>query len=170
MHQHLKRRYSYLAASLLGIVLHILQFSNILPVIGNCYPILPLPLVLICGAQFGAFPGALFGAVTGMAMDIYTGSSPSFHMLIFCFAGCISGLLITYYMNHNWQALSIITVLGCLLYYFIKWLVFYLTNDSFVSYFVTVGIPSAFYTALLSIPIYLLVARILRAVENSERR
>ena len=169
--QHLKKRQnSYLALSLFAFVLFLLQFSDILPILGGSYPVLLLPLVLVFGAYFGAFPGAVAGAVIGTVMDIYTGGSPSFHMVVFCVFGCIAGILITYYLNHNWQAMAMITVFFCLLYYFLRWVCFYSIPGSFVSYFLAIGLPSALYTAILSIPVYLLAAWILRMVEKMERR
>lgn len=170
MQHYKKRQNSYLALGLFGLVLFLLQFSDALPLLGSSYPMLLLPLVLIFGAYFGALTGALAGAIIGTVMDIYTGGSPSFHLLVFCIFGCIAGFLITYYLNHNWQALTLITVFSCLLYYFLRWVCFYIAPGSFVSYFTTTGLLSALYTAVLSIPIYLCAAWILRLVEKSERR
>lgn len=169
MYQYSKRPYSYLAVGFLGVALFLLQFNNILPTIGSAYPVLLLPFVLYCGAYFGAFSGVLTGAITGMAMDIYTGGSPSFHMVMFCIIGCASGFFITYYLNRNWQALTILTLSLCLFYYFVKWLCFYNQPGGFVSYFLTTGILSALYTAILGLPIYLLISWVLRLVENGEK-
>ncbi len=170
MHQHLKKSYSYLAIGILGFALYILQYSGILPIIGGCYPVLLLPFVIICSAFFGAVPGTIIGAAVGTVMDIYTGSSPYFHLIVLSVIGCACGLLITYLLNHNWQAMTILTVGFCLLYFFVRWLWFYSSPGAFVSYFLTTGVLSALYTAILSVPVYWLVRWTLHILENAERR
>lgn len=165
-----KQNYSYLAIGILGFALCIVQYSGILPVILGCSPLLLLPFVIICGAFFGAVQGAVIGALVGTVMDIYTGGSPSFNLLIMSLIGCICGLMITYLLNHNWQAMTILSVGACVSYFFVRWIWFYSADNAFVSYFLSVGIPSALYTAVLCVPVYWLIRAALNLVENTERR
>lgn len=164
------RRYSYLSVGLIAFGLLLLQYGNILPAVYGGYPMLLLPLVLFSGFHFGIVPGAVIGAVIGAAADIFAGSSPTFNAVVFCLFGCVSGFLMTYFFNRNRRSVSLITVIFCVLYFFVKWIVFYFTNNSPVEYFVKIGLPSALYTVVLCIPLYLLISLIISSTERIERR
>ncbi len=170
MHQYLKQGYNYLALGILGFILYVIQYSGLLPSIGGCYPVLLLPLVIIGGAFFGAVPGIVIGAIVGTAMDIYTGDSPSFNLLIMSIIGCAIGLMITYLLNHNWPAITILTIGTSLFYFFVRWLWFYSSTGGFASYYLSIGVPSAIYTSVLCFPVYFLVRWTLNMVKSAERR
>lgn len=159
----------YTALALFFIVLFLLQYADgVLPRIGGAVPVLLVPAV-ICAAMFvREWAGAAFGLAAGIFMDLSTPGATCFHAVTLMLMGCAAGLLITCVFNNNLLAALAFNLVFIFLFVTAKWFfLYYMAEyDSPGLYFIKYSLPDGLYTWVLSIPMYLLIRRIMKSMRE----
>lgn len=124
--------------------------------IGNAYPLLLLPAVMVVGALLREWTGFVTGLVCGIALDTFQSGSSCFNTLAFIFIGAGFGLIFRYLLNRNIKSIILAGSVGSFLFFFVRWffLVLLAGDTSAGRYLFKYAIPSAIYTALFVIPFF----------------
>lgn len=155
-----KQRYANTLYYWLGLIFFILLIFQRMPFlslkIGNAYPIVVFPAILLLSCFLGEWVGFWFGLFSGLLLDTLAGRSPVFNTVAFVVLAVGAGLVYHYVLNKNLPAVLLGNFGFCLVYYFAKWFFLYCIGPGGDSggilffYF----LPSAIYTALWTIPFY----------------
>lgn len=126
--------------------------------IGNAVPVILLPLIVSVAMFFSDNVAILSGILSGVLMDSFSSDSSCFNTLCFVVAAAICNLLSNRFLNRNLKAAVYLSALVSTIYFFIKYLVFFVFNGISVNYdyFMLHLIPSVVYTAIFIIPFYFL--------------
>lgn len=155
----------YTVFGVLFFVLYLLQYTGCLPHIGTAVAAPLVPAVVLVALQYKEWVGGIFGLIAGSLMDIMGAGSACFHAFTLFLLGCVAGLLIKYYLNNNlWSALALI-VGFCVLFFFVKWLVFYTGVTASGRLLLQWGLGSAVYTAAFGVLLYFLLRLLFRRLE-----
>lgn len=124
--------------------------------IGTAFPVLLVPAVFVIACFLKEWTGFIAGLLCGIALDTITNGTQSFNTITLMLLGAIVGLLFRFLLNRNIKAMMIVSVLGCLLFFFLKWLFldFFTGDPSAASILLRYYLPSALYTSLFSIPFF----------------
>ncbi|MBQ7725686.1 MAG: hypothetical protein IJT66_00920 [Clostridia bacterium] len=127
--------------------------------IGGVSPLSILPL-LTAFAMFETLPAAaIMGLFTGICMDSVSSETVCFHAIFLLVAATASSLLSNNLFNKNLQAAAVLSFLLTLIYYLLRWLLFYafstVITDRFI-YLLYIAFPSVLYTELFIVPFYFL--------------
>ena len=127
--------------------------------IGNAYPVLLIPAVMVIACFLKEWCGFISGLVCGIALDTVTNGTQIFNTLTLMFLGAAVGLIFRFLLNRNIKAMIIVSVLGSLLYFLLKWLFLDLfTGDaSAFDLIFRYYLPSAIYTSVFAIPFFYFV-------------
>ena len=130
--------------------------------IGNATPVVLLPLVVAIAMFFGDNASILAGLLSGILMDGFSSDSSCFNTLFFVVMSAICNLLSNLFLNRNIKAAVYLSALVSTLYFFVKYLVFFVFRGISVNYdyFMLYLIPSLVYTAIFIIPFYFLEKKI----------
>ncbi len=149
--------FKFLSYILIAIILLVMQTTPNFLEISGIKPLLLAPLLLAVAMLEGEFIGGLFGAFAGVLADYASHTFFGFNSIVFLTAAVTVGLLTTYYIHNKPLncaifTLSVLLVRGLIEYYF-----FY---DMWIDYgsvviLINEIIPTAIYTALFAVPIYL---------------
>lgn len=156
----------YTALGVLFLLLYLIQYLGLFPAIGGARPLLVVTAV-ISGAMFlRQWGGAVFGCVAGMFLDAVTSRANCFNTVALLVFGCVVGLLITCFFNNTLGVNFILQAGFLFLYVLLRWFFFYFTAgyDNAGYLFVKYGLGDFVYTLVLSIPLYLLIRRLMRQV------
>ena len=126
--------------------------------IGNAIPVILVPLVVAIAMFFGDNASILAGILSGVLMDSFSSDSSCFNTLFFVIMAAICNLLSNLFLNRNLKAAVYLSALVSTIYFFIKYLVFFVFSGISVNYdyFMLHLIPSVVYTAIFIIPFYFL--------------
>lgn len=169
MRQSKSRTYlHYTALGLLFLILFLLQYAGAFPPIGGARPILVVSAVIAAAMFLRQWGGAVFGCAAGLFMDAVTSGASSFNTLVLLLIGCACGLLITCLFNNTLGVGFILQAGFLLLYVLLRWLFFYVIPgcDDIGHILVQYGLGEYLYTLVLSIPLYLLIRRLMRQVHT----
>lgn len=127
--------------------------------IGTAVPILLLPAVMVIACFLREWSGFISGLLCGIALDTVTNGTRyfnSFNTIALIFLGASVGLIFRFLLNRNIKAMIIVSVLGSLLFFLLKWLFLDLMcgDPSAYELLVKYYLPSAIYTSLFAIPFF----------------
>ena len=125
--------------------------------IGNAYPLLLLPAVMVVAALLREWTGFVTGLICGIALDTFQSGSACFNTLAFIVIGAGFGLVFRFLLNRNIKSMILAGLVGSFLFFVIRW--FFLTllagDESAIKILFKYEIPSAIYTALFVIPFFI---------------
>lgn len=169
MRQSKSRTYLHFTAlGVLFLILYLLQYAGVFPPIGGVRPLLLVSAVIAAAMFLRQWGGAVFGCAAGLFMDAVTSGASSFNTLVLLLIGCACGLLITCLFN-NTLGVGFLLQAGFLaLYVLLRWLFFYVLPgyDNAAHILLQYGLGEFFYTLVLSVPLYLLIRRLMRQVHS----
>ena len=155
----IKRKYLYFTVNfLIFALLYLFHYScgNILS-IRNATPMLILPML----TAFSMFNDEVSSAVTGLAVGIFMDAAASkaycFNALVLLCVGLLTSLIARYLFNRNFRSAIVLSLLGNVFYYILRWLFFYAFGSgisSSLTYLLEFGIPSAVYSTVFVIPFF----------------
>ena len=124
--------------------------------IGNAYPVLLVPAVVVISCFLREWCGFITGLVCGIALDTVTNGTQYFNTLTLMILGAAVGLTFSFFLNRNIKAVIIVSVLVSIIFFLLKWIFLDLfTGDpSAVDLLLRYHLPSAFYTSLFAIPFF----------------
>ena len=127
--------------------------------IGTAVPVLLIPAVMVIACFLREWSGFISGLLCGIALDTVTngiGSFNTFNTIALMLLGAAVGLTFRFLLNRNIKAMIIISVLGSLLFFLLKWLFLDLFGGDPSAYglLIRYHLPSAIYTSLFAIPFF----------------
>lgn len=128
-----------------------------LPKIYDISPLLLIPAV-VCIAMFeGETVGAVFGIIAGLLWDSQSGRVFGFNCFFLMIFGIVVGLLIQNLFRNTVVSALLFTLLTTIILELITWYFFYSIygDNQIVFALLQVILPTAIYTLVLSIPIYI---------------
>lgn len=150
------KRFVYLSVfSVLAFLFLLLQSTGLITFrIGNAVPQLTLVFTVLAGFYFKAYHGILFGIIFGALTDVYS-SALFYNTVAFAVVGFTSGMLVTHLFNRNLAAVMVLNVAASVLYFLVKWLVFYAFKDPAAGYLlVNYMLTSAILTSVCGFVVY----------------
>ncbi len=122
-------------------------------------PLLFLPM-LTAYASFGELKRTvLLSFFAGTVMDSVTARTYCFNTLIFIFIGVAVYLAANNIFNKNIKGVAVMALLTALLYFIVKWLVYFafgVSINNSILYLLKYALPSAVYSAVFIIPFFYL--------------
>lgn len=125
----------------------------------NATPLLILPMLTAFSMFNDELAAALTGLTVGICMDGASSEAYCFNALTLLLIGLFTSLISKYLFNRNIRSTAVLSVLGNLFYFCLKWLFFYAfdsTLSSSLTYLLDYAIPSAIYSAVFVIPFFFL--------------
>lgn len=110
------------------------------------------------------------GLIVGILMDITTSGVTCFNAVVLMLMGCTAGLIVTYLVNNNLLAALVMSFSCSGIYFLLKW-VFALilgSTDAPFLYLLKQIIPSIIYTFVVTIPLYLIIRRIMKRLYTNK--
>ncbi len=146
--------------TLLFLIVIAFQYNSVFEIkILSANPLLPLALLV----PFCMFASEINCAITGLAVGIFVdcvASTPQgFNTIFFMLMSIVVCLIAKHLFNNNIFAAFALCFIFSALYFFSRWILsmaFSLTLIENLTYLMRYALPSALYTAVLSIPLYLL--------------
>jgi len=140
-----------------------LQYNGVYTVsVFGFSPFLPL-CILISISMFVSEISAFFlGFSVGFVADAFSSTTFGFNSIVLALVGLFVSLIAHYLFNNNIRS-SIVLQLGfTVIYSLVRWLVFYshVAAGDTLRYLVGVALPSAVFTAVISIGVYYLEKKI----------
>ena len=107
---------------------------------------------------FGDNATILAALFAGVLMDSMSADSSWFNTVFFALAAAVCNFLCSSFLNKNLKSALSLTAIVSLIYFFIRYLIFFAFSEVSVNYdyFVLYFIPSVVYTAVFIIPFYFL--------------
>lgn len=127
--------------------------------IGASKPIAFLAMFTAFSMFHDELPCALTGLAVGICMDGVTGETVCFNSIILILIGVTTSLISKHLFNRNIRSAFVLSLLGNLVYFGTRWLIFYAFDSTVISaftYLLDYAIPSAVYTAVFIIPFFYL--------------
>ena len=144
---------------LLIILLAVLRYSGVATFkIGEAVPIILLPLIIAVSMFYTDNASLLAALLTGAFMDSLSADSSWYNTIFFVVAATVCNFLSNRFLNRNLKAAAYLTLIVSLIYFFLRYLIFFVFGGVSVNYdyFVLYLIPSVVYTAVFIIPFYFL--------------
>ena len=141
-------------------ILLLLQYSPYPSLnIGNASPMLTLSFVIAVSMFCSELNASLIGMAAGIFTDTSSSTSFGFNSLVFFIIAFLTSFLIHYLFNNNVRAASALAASSSFIYFVLRWFFFdaitHSVRDSF-TYLYKIALPSALYTAIVSVLIFLL--------------
>lgn len=159
----------YLSYAFLLMLIYIFEYSAKLESpLGNGAVSFLVPATLVAGIMFKEWAGAFYGLVAGAAIDAVSSDSFIFSTIALFVICCLVGLLIRrIFLNNTFSAILLLCS-GVFLFYLTKWLfcILFGGNPEAWTYLYKVTLPTAFFTSIVGIPLYLLIRAIYRKIVN----
>lgn len=136
--------------------------------IKNATPLILLPLITAFSVFYPLGTNAVVGLLTGAALDSISGNSYCFNTIFFMLAGVVIYLIANNLFNKNLWAVTVMSGIISVSYYFIYWIVFNAFGRGIgnsLIYILEYGLPSAVYSTVFAIPLYYLY-RYINKVRN----
>ncbi len=144
---------------LIILLLTVFRYSSLATFkIGEAVPIVLLPAVIAVSMFFGDNASLLAALLTGFLMDSMSADSSWYNTVFFVLAAAVCNFLSSRFLNRNLKAAAYITVIVSLVYFFLKYLIFFVFGGISVNYdyFLLYLIPSVVYTSAFIVPFYFL--------------
>lgn len=124
--------------------------------IGTAFPVLLVPAVMVIACFLREWSGFIAGLLSGIALDTVTNGTQYFNTLALMLLGASVGLVFKLLLNRNIKAMIIVSVLGSLLFFLLKWLFLDLWHGdpSATALLIKYHLPSAIYTSIFAIPFF----------------
>ncbi len=124
--------------------------------VGNAFPVLLLPAVVIIACFLREWCGFIAGLICGIALDTVTNGTQYFNTITLMLLGAIVGLTFNFFLNRNIKAVIIVSLLVSLIFFLLKWtfLDLFAGDTSAVDLLFKYHLPSAIYTSLYAIPFF----------------
>ena len=164
-----KKRIVYISYAFLLLLIYLFEYSaNMSSPLGKGSVSFLIPATLAAGIMFKEWAGAFYGLAVGAAIDAVSSSSFIYNTIALFVLCCVIGLLITRIFLNNTLSAIILLVGGIFVYFFLEWFLCCLLagNREAVAVLFSVSLPSAFFTSLAGIPIYLLIRTVYRKIVN----
>lgn len=136
-----------------------LRYSGVLTFqIGNAIPVVVLPIIIAIALFSSNTASLLYALLAGILMDSMSSDSSCFNTLFLVVTATACNLLINRLLNRNIKAAVYLSAVISLIYFFLKYLIFFAFRSISVNYdyFMLYLIPSVLYTAIFIIPFYFL--------------
>ena len=163
---------TWLVYGLGAIVLTLMQNApNFFPTIGFARPT-PLVLFVVCVAMFeGPRIGAAIGVFSGLLWDLYSMRVFGFTALQMLFISVIVALLVQWLLRTNFLSGMLLCVGGVVALMLLEWFFRYVLymNDEMLTILLSVYLPNALYTVLLSPLMYWLVLALARFLRRQQK-
>lgn len=165
------RKQQYWSWILYAVVLLVIALMQMSP---RCFPVIsharPTPLILftVCVAMLeGPAIGSIMGVAAGLLWDLYSMRIFGYYGLMLMLLGLAVSLLVQWWLRSNFLSAMLLCFSGVVLYTLFDWLLCYVLflHDEMVTVLLSVYLPNALYTLLLSPFMYwfvLMLARFLR--------
>ena len=126
--------------------------------LGEAVPMVLLPVIIAISMFFGDNASILSALLAGVLLDSMSADSSWFNTIFFVLAAAVCNFLCNRFLNRNLKAALTLTAIVSLIYFFLKYLIFFTFAGVTVNYdyFVLYLLPSVVYTALFIIPFYFL--------------
>ena len=137
----------------------ILRYSSLATFkLGDAVPLVLLPVIIAIAMFFGDNASILSALFAGVLMDSMSADSSWFNTIFFVITAAVCNFLCSRFLNKNLKAALSLTAIVSLIYFFLKYLIFFVFAGITVNYdyFVLHLIPSVVYTAVFIIPFYFL--------------
>lgn len=157
-----KKRHPWIAflSFLLFFILFLLHYTDAIDLsIHNAQPLALLPLLTAFSIFAPPGKAATAGLLLGICMDGAASSTYCFHAAVMMLTAAAVSVVSTYLFNRNIRSALLLSFLTSLVYYALRWLVFYAFSGSVQSsltYLLSYALPSVLYTFLFIIPFYFL--------------
>lgn len=164
-----KKRIVYISYAVVLMFIYLFEYSaNISSPLGKASVSLLIPAAIISGIMFKEWAGAFYGLAVGAAIDVFSADSFIFSTISLFVICCFVGLLIRRLFINNTLSAIILIFLGTFCFYIAKWLFCTLFGENIEAwnYLLKITIPTAFFTSLAGIPLYLILRTIYRKIVN----
>lgn len=153
------------------ILVAVLQNTDgFLPTVFGARMFLLIPLVISIGMCEGEMSGLLYGAAAGCFWDVCSAAPDGFNGLYLAFTGCLSGLLVRFFMRNKLMTEYCICAAVSGLHAILYWLftVYIPLGDNNYSKLFGFYLPGAVITTALSFIIYYLVRALSRKLVEKD--
>ena len=159
-------------AGVILFLIFILQYSGLTPLtLFGMTAMLVVPAVVFCSMFMTEFSGAMFGLVFGVCLDAVSARAVCFNALFLLAVGCLSALFSKHLFHRNLYSALMMSAVTSVLYFVIKWVVFTaFTTDGAWTLLCSHSLPSAVYTAVVSVPLYFLFSAVFKAGSGEVKR
>ena len=154
-----------------GLLLFLLFLLQSVPgLLPRLFGVLPIPVIpaVVCVAFFERDSGGeMFGLAAGVLMDVNSMQITGFNALFLMIAGCTCSLLVMRLIRNNLLSAAALSAAATVVYYILYFLLFELSryNGEAFYYFFRYILPRMAYTALFSIPLYIIVRIFMKKVK-----
>ncbi len=169
--QTTKRRFP-LTEILLGLLIFFLHYTELFTFqIRHASLMLLLPLLLTVAMNDTGMGGLLYGLFFGLLCDSVSSFSACYHTLFFMFCGFAVSALSRYIFNRNLPAAITLSLVFSLLYFGLKWLIFYYFTgvQGKMFYLLQFSLPSALFTGVSILPFYFIERALSRRFARRHR-
>ena len=124
--------------------------------LGTAFPILLVPAVMVIACFLREWSCFVSGLLCGIALDTVTNGTQCFNTITLMLLGAAVGLIFKFLLNRNIKAMIIVSVLGSILFFLLKWFFLDLLGGdaSASALLIKYHLPSAVYTSLFAIPFF----------------
>jgi len=134
-----------------------LQYNGVFKIsVFGVSPCLPLCIVIAVSIFISEISAFFLGLTVGIIADAFTSTSFGFNSIIISVICLFVSLISHYLFNQNVRANIVLQLVFTVIYYVIRWLVFLsnVTASESLRHFISSILPSAVFTAIISILIY----------------
>ena len=164
-----KKRIVYISYAIVLMLIYAFEYSvSISSPLGNGSISILIPATLAAGIMFKEWAGAFYGLAVGAAIDAVASDSFIFSTIALFVICCLAGLLIRrIFINNTFSAILLLCG-STFCYYLTRWLFCTLfgKNPEAWAFLYKVTIPTAFFTCIVGIPVYLVIRAIYRKIVN----
>jgi len=156
----------FVAIIILNFILQATVFSYI--EIFQVAPNTALLIVVSYAMLRGDVEGALLGFLAGILIDIMFGSVIGFYALLYALIGFLSGKPFKDFVRENYLLPIALTIAAALALEIVTFIILFAFrgNADFTHNLRTRIVPATIYTAMLSVPIYILIYRVNKFIER----
>lgn len=156
--------------SLMFLIALLIQYNSLFLIkIYGANPMLPLCVLIVVSMFSSELYSFFFGFIVGAFADSVSGIGFGFNTISFMLAAFATAFIVHYIFNNNVRSAIALSIIVALFYFALRWLfssVFgHSVTDSFV-YLYRNAIPSTVYTAVITVPLYLLKKKFTNSVKQ----
>lgn len=146
--------------------------DGLLPCIFGARFFILIPLTVAIGMYEGEISGLLYGLAAGAFWDVCSGGIDGIHTLFLALIGCVSGLLVHFFMRNRLLTQYCICAVSCVLHTVTYWAisVYIPVGDNGYSKLLGFYLPSAVITTAFSFVIYYFVRYICTKLKEKEEK
>lgn len=140
--------------------------------IASIAPNLMIVLTSCVGFMRGKTEGMITGFVSGLLIDILSGSVPGCYALVYMLCGYVNGIFAKRFYPENLKLPVLSILLSDLYVSMVTWMIMFAMRGrgGFFWYAGHIILPEMVYTAIVSVALYLILLGLDRHLENIEKR